>query len=426
MLLRLVSGFAFAFAMIAGQAAGNGPCQPSGTVGGCPPNQNTTAPTNTLVPSPLSSPYPTRLFNQTIPTYSAVPSNPGKSPSPDPSRSPIPSDPGKSPIPSPDPSRSSIPSDPGKSPSPDSTRSPTPSSDPTRSPPPSTSSKPDSSRSPIPSYDPSRSPPPSTSSKPDSSPIPSNSPAKSPPPSSSPLPSKNPPKPSPVPAPGAVQFKGANVTRVQDPNYLGQVQGLLGCTYNVPFNNINITNMTHTDATGIHTLTVPSVSYVNYTCGTAGLTPRLLRELQAVDSVTINYIVFVDPAYNLTDITTLLQSSPYSSTMVSAFGATGLSVPETNSGLAAVPGSTINGSSSSSLYAEVFGSVGAVLALSIFAIAGVWAYSIRQRNANMVKAPSQSKVVRLVVEDFSTVATENVLADRRQFDPVNVRPTIHV
>jgi hypothetical protein len=184
--------------------------------------------------------------------------------------------------------------------------------------------------------------------------------------------------------------------------------------------------MTHTDATGIHTLTVPSVSYVNYTCGTAGLTPRLLRELQAVDSVTINYIVFVDPTYNLTDIATLLQSSPYSSTMVSAFGATGLSVPETNSGVAAVPGSTINGSSSSSLYAEVFGPVGAVLALSIFAIAGVWAYSIRQRNANMVKAPSQSKVVRLVVEDFSTVATENVLADRRQFDPVNVRPTIHV
>lgn len=112
--------------------------------------------------------------------------------------------------------------------------------------------------------------------------------------------------------------------------------------------------------------------------------------------------------------------------MVSAFGATGLSVPETNSGLAAVPGSTINGSSSPSMYAEVFGSVGAVLALSIFAIAGVWAYSIRQRNANMVKVPSQSKVVRLVVEDFSTVATENVLADRRQFDPMNVRPTIHV
>jgi hypothetical protein len=79
-----------------------------------------------------------------------------------------------------------------------------------------------------------------------------------------------------------------------------------------------------------------------------------------------------------------------------------------------------------SLYVEVFGPIGAILALSIFAIAGVWAYSIRQRNVNMVKVPSQSKVVRLIVDDSSPVTTENVLADRRQFDPVNVRSTIHV
>jgi hypothetical protein len=127
----------------------------------------------------------------------------------------------------------------------------------------------------------------------------------------------------------------------------------------------------------------------------------------------------------MSNIVALLQSSPYSSSMVSTLGATGLSVP--NSVLGAVPGSMINGgSSSSSLYAEVFGPIGAILALSIFAIAGVWAYSIRKRNVNMVKAPSQSNVVRLIVEDSSHVTTENVLADRRQFDPVNVRSTIHV
>uniref|UniRef100_A0A6C0ANT9 Uncharacterized protein n=1 Tax=viral metagenome TaxID=1070528 RepID=A0A6C0ANT9_9ZZZZ len=434
MLLRLVTGFAFAFAMIAGQAS---PCQPAGTMGGCPNATSTLAPTKSVAPSPFYnvtrnvtsfppsiSPYPSFMgYNQTN-------GSPFKSPDPTPlpSKDPIPSS-SSNPSPTPVQSRNPAPSS-DPSPTPVQSRNPAPSSDPSPTPVPSRNPAPSSdpsptpvpSRNPAPSSDPSRTPLASRSPNPASDYSQTSVPT--PLPSRSPVPSKN-SKPSQVPAPGAVQFTGANVTRVQDPNYLGQVQGLLGCTYNVPFNNINITNMTHTDATGTHVLNVPAIPFVNYTCGTTN--PRRLRELQTTNSVTINYIVLVDPTYNLSDIATLLQSSPYVTSMVSTLGATGLSVPETNSVLGAAPGSTINGgSSSSSLYAEVFGPVGALLALSIFAIAGVWVYSIRQRNANMVKVPSQSKVVKLVVENSSPVTTENVLADRRQFDPVNVRSTIHV
>ena len=431
MLLRLVTGFAFAFAMISGQA---GQCQPTGTMGGCPNATSTLAPTKSVAPSPLYnvtrnvtsvSPYPSFMgYNQT--NGSPIPSR-SVDPSPIPSRSANPILPSKSPVPIP--SSSPTPSS-DPSPTPASSKNPVPSSDPSPTPVPSKnpvqssdpSPTPVPSKNPVPSSDPSRTPLASRSPNPASDYSQTSVPT--PLPSRSPVPSKN-SKPSQVPAPGAVQFTGANVTRVQDPNYLGQVQGLLGCTYNVPFNNINITNMTHTDATGTHVLTVPVIPFVNYTCGTTN--PRRLRELQTTDSVTINYIVLVDPTYNLSDIATLLQSSLYVTSMVSTLGATGLSVPETNSVLGAAPGSTINGgSTSTSLYAEVFGPVGALLALSFFAIAGVWAYSIRQRNANMVKVPSQSKVVKLVVEDISPVTTENVLADRRQFDPMNVRSTIHV
>ena len=211
---------------------------------------------------------------------------------------------------------------------------------------------------------------------------------------------------------------------------LQQVQAAAGCTFQVPLENVVLTNITQTTGGVVTTVpfdrTIPTLNSNGTVVCLVPATRRLLlaRSLQTSSSWVDVYVMILSPsndllALNSTALASLVQTSYVLQTVSSSVGSTGVMVLSDSMGSSAL-GSANTGSGSTN--------VGLTVGLSIFAgvclaVAGV-AVVAYQRQRKTVPF-SRSKVVMLVENPATADKVSPFMMEPRvEFAPSTVRLTV--
>jgi hypothetical protein len=216
-----------------------------------------------------------------------------------------------------------------------------------------------------------------------------------------------------------------------------QVQAAAGCTFQVPLENVVLTNITQT-AGGIVSAvpfdrTIPTLNSNGTVVCLVPARQRLLsaRALQtATSSSSVDvFVMILSPsndllALNSSALMTLVQTSYALQTVSSSVGSTGVTVLSINDAL----GSSSSGPTTAASGTTNNGNVGLIVGLSIFAgvclvVAGV-AVAAYQRQQKTVPF-SRSKVVMFVDNPATADKTSSFMMEpRMEFAPSTVRLTV--
>jgi len=217
---------------------------------------------------------------------------------------------------------------------------------------------------------------------------------------------------------------------------LQQVQAAAGCTFQVPLENVVLTNITQTSGGIVTTVpfdrTIPTLNSNGTVVCLVSARQRLLsaRALQTTSSSSVDvFVMILSPsndllALNSSALMTLVQTSYALQTVSSSVGSTGVTVLSINDAL----GSSSSGPAAAASATTNNGNVGLIVGLSIFAgvclvVAGV-AVVAYQRQQKTVPF-SRSKVVMFVDNPATADKTSSFMMEpRMEFAPSTVRLTI--